>query len=133
MDTLSNKQSIAVCLVDLAKGYERKYGNMDLEFILGCTGLALKYYPNYVNGLLLKAETLKNYVMMTTRASGVSYPSQLFHVKEMKERYDTMEMTYAQIYHLGYRTMPREMYARWLVELETEKEKYANKKINLTR
>ena len=36
---------------------------------------------------------------------------------------------YNQIYDLGYRRMPKEMYLNWLVSLKTEREKYENKNI----
>lgn len=59
MDTLSAKQNIVLCLVDLARGYEHKFGTSDESFALKCTDLALQYFPQYVNAQLLQAETLR--------------------------------------------------------------------------
>lgn len=59
MKALNNKESIALCLIDLAEGYKRKTNNSDPDFILKCCNKALEYFPNYVNGLILKAETIK--------------------------------------------------------------------------
>jgi hypothetical protein len=57
MDTLSEKESIALCVIDLAQGYNHKYPDNDGKFVIECCDLALKYFPDYVNAMLLKAET----------------------------------------------------------------------------
>jgi hypothetical protein len=38
-----------------------------------------------------------------------------------------MNSLYMQLYQLGYRQMPEQMYVEWLTSLKTEKEKYTNK------
>ncbi len=103
MDTLSLKQSIAVCVNDLAKGYAREIGNkdgvsglQDLQFVVNCCNLGLTYYPNYAELLLLKAETLK---------------------KLGKDHYDEMEKTYSDLAALDYREIPDAMYYRWMSSL----------------
>ncbi|HEU5291448.1 MAG TPA: hypothetical protein VFU05_12450 [Cyclobacteriaceae bacterium] len=130
MDTLSDKQSIAVCLIDLAKGYEKKYGDKsNYNFIAMCCNLALKYYPQYVNGLLLKAETYKKVFQNEMVRQKAEYPSDLFSSPEGKSFFDSMQSQYVYIHQLGYRKMPDEMYLSWLTELKREREKYVNKKI----
>lgn len=85
MDTLSDKQSVAACLVDLAKGYEKKFGDYaSLDFIIKSCDLALSYYPNYVNGMILKAETMKRRFEHLMKIYGAEYPSDLFETKETK-------------------------------------------------
>jgi hypothetical protein len=129
MDTLSEKQSLAVCVTDLAKGYERK-APKDYEFILKCADLALKYYPIYPNALILKAETMKKqFEKMMTQANTI-YPSQILNKPEAKKLFDEMEKLYFHIHQLGYRTMPKEMYVDWLVDLKKNKSKYQNKEIS---
>ena len=101
MDTLGLNQSIAVCVNDLAKGYEKQFGNDNLQFILNCCELGLKYYPNYTELLLLKAETLKKLNQKETdKAVAQNINS-------------TMEQTYAQLVTLDYREIPDVMYDRW--------------------
>ena len=129
MDTLSNRNSLAVCLVDLAKGYERKIGVLDGEFILRCCDTALAYFPNYINALLLKAETQKKIFEYEMKKIGFQYASEMFLKEKWKNLFEDMENTYAIIHTLGYRRMPEEMYVKWLVSLKNEKEKYLNKKI----
>src|SRR5690606_11249719 len=60
MDTLSNKQSVALCVYDLAKGYISLTKNFTDGFVLNCCDLVLKHYPNNINTLILKAETLRS-------------------------------------------------------------------------
>lgn len=130
MDTLSEQQSIAVCLTDLANGYEKKFGVKDGKFILQCCELALQHYPNYVNALLLKAETLKKVIEGHMAQHGATYPKEVFHLPDVQRQFTAMEETYVQIHRSGYRRMPKEMYLQWLAELNAEKEKYANKQMS---
>jgi len=128
MDTLSQKQSIAVCLTDLAKGYERKNPE-DLEFIEKCLELALRHYPLYTNALVLKAETTKKKFERLMKKYSANYPAEVFRKPDAKALFDQMEQQYFHIYTIGYRPMPKEMYTDWLADLSREKEKYLNKEI----
>lgn len=129
MDTLSLKQSIALCVIDLATGYDRKYGKGDGTFILSCCDLALQYYPNYINALLLKAETMKKQFDLIMEKYKAQYPSDIFYIKEAKQLFDNYETLIKKIHESGYRRMPESMYIKWLDLLKIEREKYINKKI----
>lgn len=113
MDTLSIKQSVALCLTDLAQGYMHKYGINDGRFIIECCDTALKYYPCYINALLLKAKIVTE------------------QYKQDKSIALKKEMNglYAQIHQLGYRKMPEEMYLNWLYSLNEYSNEYRIKKI----
>ena len=113
MKALTDKESIALCLIDLAEGYKRKTNGQDTDFILKCCDTALLHFPNCVNALILKAETLK----------------QIFEKTQNKQIFNELQELYLQIHDLGYRQMPKEMYLNWLMELRTEKDKYLNKSI----
>lgn len=129
MDTLSLKQSIAVSLTDLAKGFERKFGDSDLDFVVKCADLALEHYPLYTNALILRAETIKKQFEAKMKAYGAKYPADIFNIPEAKKLFDDMEKLYFHIHEIGYRTMPKEMYIAWLAELNQEREKYTNTKV----
>lgn len=130
MEALNEKQSIALCLIDLAKGYERKTGMMtDYSFILKCCDTALKYYPNYINGLLLKAETKKKKFDALMEKHYAEYPADIFYLPEAKQLFSEMTELYSKIHELGYRKMPEDMYLNWLVSLKEERSKYENKNI----
>lgn len=129
MDTLSLKQSLAICLTDLAQGYNKRFGvDANLNFTLKCTELALKYYPNYVNALLFRAETLKLKFDKFAKLHEHDNNSENTK-KDANMIFEEMEAAYVNIHQLGYRTMPKEMYLQWLMELNQEKNKYLNKKI----
>jgi len=133
MDTLGLKQSIVVCLNDLAKGYLRKFDNANLKFVLACCDLGLEYYPNYAELLLLKAETHlklfkhyeKTYGLNVQNLSEPQSKKVAYHLKEM-------EKSYSLLAQYDYREIPEEMFMEWIQALEKNSEKYQDKKINDT-
>ncbi|OGX85392.1 hypothetical protein BEN48_14540 [Hymenobacter glacialis] len=113
MDTLSAKQNVVLCLVDLAKGYERRVGPAAAEpFILKCTELALLHFPHYINAQLLRAEALRH---QFERQQSTATSQQAFAA---------MEAAYTRIFETGYREMPAQMYTDWLQAVVKEKAKY---------
>lgn len=114
MDTLSLKQSVAMCLVDLAQGYQTKFGIQDGSFILQCCETALTYFPNYINALLLKAET---------------WTAIYKQFGENKELLAQMNDLYSEIHRLGYRKMPQNMYLNWLNSMGLQTTNYRMKSL----
>lgn len=104
MDTLSNQQSLALCVLDLAKGYESQTHNYYDGFILQCCDLALQYHPVNPMALLLKAETLRKVYDLENREKK---PGAV-------ETYKQMEAAYVTLAKLYYREMPEKMYLQWL-------------------
>jgi hypothetical protein len=116
MDTLSAKQNVVLCLVDLAKGYERKAPpDSSAAFVRKCTALALHHFPQYINAQLLQAETLRQQFERQTNAA------------DARAAFAAMETAYTRIFETGYREMPAQMYADWLHSVLDEKEKYQRK------
>ncbi|MCT4580863.1 MAG: hypothetical protein N4A35_05540 [Flavobacteriales bacterium] len=132
MDTLGDKESIAINLIDLAEGHKRKE-EANLDFVLQCCDLALEYYPNYANGLLLKAETLKRQFEEMMKLFNAIYPSELFTNSEAVKLYQEMETTYGTLIEKGYRNVPQTVYLKWLEELANNLDKYSNKKISTVK
>jgi hypothetical protein len=114
MDTLSLKQSVAYTLYDLAKGYQRKFGVEDGEFILTCINELTLYYPNSINALLLKAETLRKLVQPKL--------NEVASNNDIANKYTVMENTYSLINKLGYNEMPEQNYKEWLEILHTKRQ-----------
>ncbi len=129
MDTLGQKQSIAVCMTDLAQGYARKYGKDSSDFVLKACNTALRYYPNYINAILLRAETQKHRMEQLMQDRQIPYAELKTH-PETQVLFDQLKSDYARIHELGYRKMPDSMYMDWLLSLKQEKSKYDNKKIS---
>ncbi len=122
MDTLSNQQAIALCVLDLAKGYEHQTKNYDDGFILKCCDLVLQYHPVNVQAILLKAETLKH----------IYEKQQLAKDDNAAATYSQMEELYTQLFTLGYREMPEKMYMQWLRSVTQQRNKYGNKALKAT-
>lgn len=118
MDTLSTKQSVCLCLVDLAQGYQAKFGIQDGSFILKCCETALAHFPKYINAMLLKAETLTALYRQSDKNS-----------EQGKKLLAQMNETYSLIHQLGYRKMPQEMYLNWLKSSGTQTSNYRMKSV----
>ena len=130
MEALNDQQMIALCMIDLAKGYARKLSILSHnEFILKCCDAALTVYPRYINALLLKAETKKKMFDALMVKYNAQNPVDIMNITEAKNIFTEMTNLYAQIHELGYRKMPEEMYLNWLTSLKEERNKYENKKI----
>lgn len=63
MRTLDLKQSVALCLVYFAKGYEHKFETKTDDFILQCAATTLLYDSLNLNAMLLKAEVLEKKII----------------------------------------------------------------------
>jgi hypothetical protein len=119
MDTLSNQQATALCVLDLAKGYEFQTRNYEDGFILKCCDLVLQYLSVNVQAILLKAETLQRIYEKQTKEKNVL----------SEKTYNDMEQLYVKLFDLGYREMPEKMYREWLEGLMKEKDRYTNNKL----
>ena len=56
MDALSEKESVALCLWDLAMGYQQDYGYDN--FVLKCCDAVIKYYPTSISAIMTKYNCL---------------------------------------------------------------------------
>jgi hypothetical protein len=91
MRKLDLKQSVGLCLVYLAKGFENKNKTKADEFVLACANKALHYDPKNLNAILLKAQVYEQRVMLGEMESA------------------PYEEILAGLYNLGYRQMPDDM------------------------
>lgn len=130
MKALNDKESIALLLVDLAQGFQKRNSDIvDISFVLKCCNTALKYYPNLASALILKLETTKKVLEFYAEEKGKEV-EQIFKEPEAQEIFRDLTLQVRNISDLGYRQMPKEMYLDWLVSLQEEREKYSNKKIS---
>ena len=133
MDTLNTKQCVANCLLDLAQGYQHKFGKANPDFVVKCCNTCLKYHPLNVNAMLTKAEAQKYYIQAQMKAKNVKTPQELFVDTSIKEMFADMEQIYVKLHQLGYRRMPEEMYMKWMGMLKNEPNKYNNSNINVSK
>ncbi|AZA82435.1 hypothetical protein C1637_08440 [Chryseobacterium lactis] len=113
MKALDNRESLALCLVDLANAYKRSFPDNDGTFAIKCAERALQVSPNLVTALLLKAETHKEQYQKLEKSD-----------PKAKELLVLLNKEYSHIHQIGYRNMPEGMYLEWLVSLKTERKKY---------
>ncbi len=125
MDTLSKKQTIAHCLLDMAKGYELKYGYDN--FYLQSVELALEYHPNNVVGLMMKSNYYNAlwYYVKTQQDNLGGIPEG--ELEKTKEIYINAKGSYDYVQEIGYADMPEEAYIKWLQSVNKEK---SNNKYN---
>lgn len=128
MDTLSMQQSVAYCLIDLAQGYQHKFGKTDPRFVVKCCNKTLQYHTVNVNALLTKAEAQKNYIELKMKSQNIKNPTEMLANDSITAMYLNMEQAYVQLHQLGYRRMPEEMYVQWMGLLKTEQKKYLDER-----
>lgn len=107
--TLDEKQSVALCLVNLAKSYEHKYNNKTDEFLLQCAELALKHDPKNLNALLLKQQVLDARVIEYARENKLNSIEKLRKDKNINNQLEQLENHLALLSELGYIQMPVDM------------------------
>lgn len=114
MQPLNKIQDISLTMFDLASAYEYQYGYD--SFLLKVVDTALRYYPQCIALLMLKA----NYYRETgTAEQKKPNPSQQL----MENTYAAYKHTVAAIDNLGYKEMPIELYEEWIKSVEAEKSK----------
>ena len=107
--TYDEKQAIGLCLVHLAKSYERQYDLKDAAFIEQCADLVLRYDSLNLNAILLKQQVLdtrlKNYAVQ----KGTSDIATLRKDTAIAPLIVRLESHLGRLKELGYRQMPVEM------------------------
>ncbi len=123
LDTLTQRETLAAQLVDLAGGYENYYGYD--EFVQKCAELALKYYPHDMRGRLLAHNVALARFTKPWQAAGRPSPAvarTLPHLQPYLAEVDRWNRALAEV---SYEEMPPEHYSRWLTALEKEKARQA--------
>jgi hypothetical protein len=96
---LTLKQSVGLCLIYLAKGYEHKLNEKASDFALQCAELALKYDSLNLNALLLKAEVFETRLLKQNKTV-----AQL----QADKQFQNYQKQIVHLFNLGYREMPSE-------------------------
>jgi|GEM_PF-137281 len=136
LDTLDLRQSVALCLVDLAKGYERKFTSLQKlvneTFVIECAKLALAHHPQNINAKLLWVETLHKRLVRIMQANGLITIETVHTLPKAKTTLQEMEKLYGEMEKAGYREMPKAMYLHWLATVKNggkEPEELKNKQL----
>lgn len=122
MDALTEKQSVALCLWDLAMSYEREYGYD--EFVLKCCNTVINHYPTSIAALMTKQNCLQ---AIGKRQQEEAKKKGIESTPEMEKVYKEYQALHKQIEELGYREMPQDLYEQWIKSVDEEKQKSSTK------
>jgi hypothetical protein len=114
MKPLTQKESIALTMFDLATAYEFQYG-ID-SFYLAVIDTALTHFPTCIPLLMSKANY---YTEAGKNEQAKEHPDQTI----LKEMYDNQRLVYQQINELGLKNMPAELYEKWVETIRDDKQK----------
>jgi hypothetical protein len=117
MDALTEKQSVALCLWDLAMSYEREYGYD--EFVLKCCNTVIKHYPTSITALMTKQNCLQ---AIGKKQQEDAKRKGIVITTEIENIHKEYQVLHKQIKELGYREMPQDLYERWINSVEEEKQ-----------
>lgn len=132
MQPLSEKQLIAHCLFDLAKGYTIKYCYD--EFVEQVINKALELDPANINNQSLKSDYLTirfHYISQQLGINEQNYKQVLAQYPKAKEAFLARNKQYDKIDNFGYEDMPEEEYEKWLNSLNEAKQKQESQKLFL--
>jgi len=116
MDALSEKENVALCLWDLAMGYQTNNGYD--EFVLKCCNTVIKHYPTCISAIMTKfncLQTIGKKQQEEAKKKGIG------NTPEMEATYKEFIALDKQIKELGYREMPQDLYDQWVKSVEQEK------------
>jgi hypothetical protein len=132
MDTLSKKQAIARCLVDLGSGYENRFkkGIIDGSFLLECAAVSFEHNPHNNIGALM---TVNNVYLNLVKSLAIKYripdPDDLIRIdKDAKKFWELYLQADNELKSIGCEQIPDEVYEVWRKSAEEEKFKRDNEK-----
>ena len=124
LDTLTLRENLACQLVDLASGYEHYYGYDG--FVQKCAELALKYYPQGMQGRILAHNVALARFIKPWKAAGQPSPEVARTLPQLQPYMAEVERWNRALADVGFEEMPKEQYDRWLNALEQEKARQAS-------
>jgi hypothetical protein len=127
LEPMDKKEIIADRLLELARGYYKKYGLDD--FYLKCIDTATQYLSNHVNALILKDFYEERLTMTLAYLLDAKKPEIMKEKSpEAYKHYEKMQELNKQIDDLGYEDLPASVYATWLSYIAKQKEKSEKQK-----
>ena len=106
MTPMTDLQTVACQLADLALGYYRKYNRYD-EFTLRCTDESLKFYPVYPNAIIIKMRSLETLIKRHLLMNGYLRD---FYTDRMGAHY---KQCVRQLYATHWIQATEEQHKRW--------------------
>ncbi|OON65254.1 hypothetical protein [Hymenobacter sp. CRA2] len=123
LDTLTQRETLAGRVFDLAQSYARRYGHD--AFTAQCAALGLRYYPQSVQGRMLAHDAALMALMVAVKANGQPTEAQARLNPKLRPLMEEVERRKRAVAELGHEDMPAEQYARWLQQVEQEQARVA--------
>ena len=101
-----DRQSIGLCMVQLAKSYEHRYHSKDADFLMQCAETVLQYDSLNLNALLLKQQVLDERLMAYCHKTNATHIATLRKDKAINATLTALEQHSDKLYRYGYRQMP---------------------------
>ncbi len=131
MRRLNDKESIALCLVQLAKGYERmslsgvypersRRGRGVWGEVLQYAETTLQYDSLNFSAMLLKQEILEDQLFSYMENNQISSIDELQNREEILYTYSELKNTMLKLQHVGYKEMPSNMQEIILADIQHE-------------
>jgi hypothetical protein len=121
MHALGQKESIAVCMEDLAGTYLNKYGyGRNDDFVLRCLNASIKANPVYIVAIATKSNVLSQQLLKECKKRDIPHFKYAKDVPDLKDLALQVEALYKQTDELGYEEMPREQYGDWVTKMQSK-------------
>lgn len=132
LDTLSRRQVVANCLLDLAFGYMQKYGIADGRFVEDCFAAAVPHFParNNINLYFIYSSYLARKLDVVLGKYRITRAGDIDMVPEAAALRDALLKNEAIIKKLGYRDMPPGMYEGLMKEHQVKGRVQQQKNVN---
>lgn len=132
MQTLSDKQLMALLLASLAMGYVHKFGYG--PFVKQIIDKSLALYPNLVNARMVNSNYLTYQFEYATNRAGINPKNHqdlqnIRYYPPLVQMLNQVNASYKAIDELGFEYMPADAYEKWLNSLQETKQKQNNEQI----
>jgi hypothetical protein len=115
MDTISQKETIAYCITDLAQGYFNLRGFGNGEFLTNATDISLQYFPERNLGAYMIKSNLSEVVFISeAKKRGVKSFEEAMQNEELKKLWETHNSYYRLVQDKGYSQITKEAYIKWV-------------------
>jgi hypothetical protein len=128
---LTEEESIAACVMDLAQYYEAEKG-LD-NFVLKCTQLALEHYPNCIQANLVRANYWSSSLRYNMAKKGVTKNEDIAKDQYLSYLGSQLKSTITEMESKGYVNIPEWKYTEWVKSMQQAGQEETEKLKKLTK
>jgi hypothetical protein len=131
MTPLTEEESVAACVMDLAQYYEAEQG-LD-NFVLKCTQLALEHYPNCIQANLVRANYWNLSLRYNMSKKGVTKDDEITNDEYLSFLASQLKGTITEMESKGYVNIPEWKYNEWVKSMQQAGQQETEKLKKLTK